>query len=131
MLKSILVVAGAYVLSIVLVLCSDPLLTALFPGDFVDGRIPSDKALAASTGLFILISLLCAWLCARFSPAPRWKRVLAFMIVGELMGLATTIPHWGTAWPHWYWLSWLISWPISCWVAYRIAQARSLDTTAA
>ena len=131
MLKSILVVAGAYVLSIVLVLCSDPLLTALFPGDFVDGRIPSDKALAASTGLFILISLLCAWLCARFSPAPRWKRVLAFMIVGELMGLATTIPHWGTAWPHWYWLSWLISWPISCWVAYRIAQARSPDTTAA
>ena len=131
MLKSILVVAGAYVLSIMLVLCSDPLLTALFPGDFVDGRIPSDKALAASTGLFILISLLCAWLCARFSPPPRWKRVLAFMIVGELMGLATTIPHWGTAWPHWYWLSWLISWPISCWVAYRIAQARSLDTTAA
>ena len=131
MLKSILVVAGAYVLSIVLVLCSDPLLTAMFPGDFVDGRIPSDKALAASTGLFILISLLCAWLCARFSPAPRWKRLLAFMIVGELMGLATTIPHWGTAWPHWYWLSWLISWPISCWVAYRIAQARSPDTTAA
>ena len=125
MLKSILVVAGCYVLSVILVLCSDPLLSALFPGDFAKGHIPSDAALAASTGLFIAISLLCAWLCARFSPAPAWKRVLAFMIVGELMGIASTIPNWNTGWPHWYWLSWLVSWPISCYVAWRIEQARS------
>src|SRR5207253_8181101 len=71
MLKSILVVVGTYVLSVVLVLCSDPLLSALFPGDFVKGRVPSDTALATSTALFILISLLCAWLCARFSPQPK------------------------------------------------------------
>jgi hypothetical protein len=124
MLKSILVVVGTYVLSVVLVLCSDPLLSALFPGDFVSGHIPSDKALVASTGLFIVISLVCAWLCARFSPRPKATRLLAFMIIGELMGVASTIPHWNTAWPHWYWLSWLISWPISCWFAYRIEQAR-------
>jgi hypothetical protein len=124
MLKSILVVVGTYALSVVLVLCSDPLLSALFPGDFAKGRVPSDTALAASTGLFIAISLLCAWLCARFSPQPKAKRVLAFMIVGELMGIASTLPNWSGAWPHWYWLSWLVSWPISCWVAYRIEQAR-------
>jgi len=125
MLKSILVVVGTYVLSVVLVLCSDPLLSALFPGDFAKGHVPSDTALMASTGLFILISLLCAWLCARFSPQRKAKRVLAFMILGELMGIASTIPNWGSGWPHWYWLSWLISWPISCWVAYSIEQARS------
>ena len=130
MLKSILVVVGSYVLSVVLVLCSDPLLTALFPGDFASGHVPSDKALAASTTLFVVISLLCAWICARFSPLPKWKQVLAFMIVGELMGLATTIPHWSTAWPHWYWLSWLISWPISCWIAYRIERARAVPVIA-
>jgi len=124
MLKSILVVVGTYALSVVLVLCSDPLLSALFPDEFATGRIPSDKALAASTGLFILISLLCAWLCARFSPAPKARHVLAFMIIGELMGIASTIPHWNSAWPHWYWLSWLVSWPVSCYVAYRMAQAR-------
>ena len=131
MLKSILVIVGSYVLSIVLVLCSDPLLSALFPGDFVKGNVPSDKALATSTALFILISLLCAWLCARFSPPPKWKQVLAFMIVGELMGIASTIPNWTSPWPHWYWLSWLISWPISCWVAYRIEQARGTRSPAA
>ena len=131
MLKSILVVIGSYVLSIVLVLCSDPLLSAVFPGDFAKGRIPSDKALVASTILFVAISLLCAWLCARFSPAPAWKRVLTFMILGELMGIASTIPNWNGGWPHWYWLSWLVSWPISCWVAYRIEQARAARSPAA
>ncbi|HEY8975037.1 MAG TPA: hypothetical protein VIN75_12515 [Burkholderiaceae bacterium] len=131
MLKSILVVASSYVLSVVLVLCSDPLLTALFPGDFVSGHVPSDKALVASTALFVAISLSCAWLCARFSPRPTARRVLAFMILGELMGLGATIPHWSTDWPHWYWLSWLISWPISCYVGWRIEQARSAPTAVA
>jgi len=42
MLKSIGVVVGSYVLSIVLVLATDPLLSRLFPGDFVKGRIPSN-----------------------------------------------------------------------------------------
>lgn len=131
MLKSILVVVGSYVLSVVLVLCSDPLLSALFPGDFAQGHIPSDAALAASTGLFIATSLLCAWVCARFSPPPSSKRVLAFMLLGELMGLGATIPHWNTGWPHWYWLSWLVSWPVSCYVGWRIAQSRAGARTAA
>ena len=121
MIKSILVVVGTYVLSIALVLCSDPLLSALFPGDFVRGRVPSDKALLASTALFVVISVLCAWLCTRFSPAPKAKHVLAFAILGEVLGLASTIPNWNTGWPHWYWLSWLISWPFSCLLAYRLA----------
>ena len=131
MMKSILVVVGTYVLSIALVFASDPLLSALFPGDFAHGKVPSQAALVASTGLFIAISLLCAWLCAHFSPQPKAKRVLAFMIIGELMGIASTIPNWNTGWPHWYWLSWLLSWPISCWVAYRLEQARSTPRPAA
>ena len=124
MLKSILVIAGSYVLSIVLVLASDPLLSAIFPGDFVHGKVPSQPALATSTALFILISILCAWLCARFAPMPKPRHVLAFMILGELLGIASTIPNWNTGWPHWYWLSWLISWPISCFVGLKIEQRR-------
>ena len=67
MLKSIGVVIGSYVLSIVLVLTTDPLLSRLFPGDFVKGNIPSNTALMASTACFVVISILCAWLCARFA----------------------------------------------------------------
>jgi len=49
MLKSIAVVAGSYLLSVVLVLAADPLLSRIFPGDFLKGRVPFDAALLAST----------------------------------------------------------------------------------
>ena len=37
-----------------------PLLSRLFPGDFVRGRIPSNNALLASTALFVVVSILRA-----------------------------------------------------------------------
>ena len=55
MLKSIAVVVGTYLLSVVLVVASDPLLSRLFRGDFVKGRVPSDTALIASTAFFVVI----------------------------------------------------------------------------
>lgn len=121
MLRSLALVIGCYVLSVVLVLLTDPLLSALFPGDFVAGRIPSTPPLLASTGLFILISILCAWLCARHARTNPWRHVLWFLVLGELMGIAATIPNWSRGWPHWYQLSWLLSWPVSCWLGWRLA----------
>ena len=125
MLKSIAVVAGSYILSVALVLGTDPLLSRLFPGDFVRGRVPSDTALMASTGFFVLISILCAWICARFAPGRAARHVLWFLIVGEVMGIATTIPNWGKGWPHWYGLSWLLTWPVSCWIGLLLARRRA------
>lgn len=131
MLKSIGVVVGAYVLSVALVLCTDPLLSGLFPGDFVRGHVPSNRALAASTAFFVVISIVCAWLCARFSAGNAGKHVLWFFIIGETMGIVATIPNWNKGWPHWYWLSWLIAWPISCWIGLKLApRSRSLHATA-
>lgn len=121
MLKSIAAVAGSYLLSILLVLFTDPLLSLLFPGDFVTGHIPSDTVLGASTALFVVISILCAWLCARFAPNRPSRHVLWFFIIGEVMGIAATIPNWSKGWPHWYWLSWLLTWPLSCWIGLRLA----------
>jgi hypothetical protein len=129
MLKSIGVVGGSYVLSIILVLATDPLLTLLFPGDFVRDHVPSDTALAASTACFVVVSILCAWLCARFAPRRAAQHVLAFFIIGELMGIAATIPNWSKGWPHWYWLSWLLTWPVSCWIGLLIA-GRKADAPA-
>ncbi|HLY62781.1 MAG TPA: hypothetical protein VKV95_18715 [Terriglobia bacterium] len=124
MFKSIAVVAGSYILSIALVLATDPLLSRLFPGDFVRGRLPSNNALMASTACFVIVSILCAGLCARFAPRNAAKHVLWFFIVGEVMGLAATIPNWSTNWPHWYWLSWLLSWPVSCWIGLLLGARR-------
>jgi hypothetical protein len=120
MLKSIATVLGSYLLSVVMVLCTDPLLSLLFPGDFVQGHIPSNTALLASTALFVLVSILCAWVCARFAPFRAGRHVLWFFALGEIMGLAATIPNWSKDWPHWYWLSWLLTWPVSCWLGLRL-----------
>jgi len=49
MLKSVGVVIGSYVLSVVLVFATDPLLSLIFPGEFAKGNVPSNRALIAST----------------------------------------------------------------------------------
>ena len=131
MLKSIGVVLGSYVLSIVLVLATDPLLSRLFPGDFVRGRIPSHTALLASTFFFVVVSIFCAWVCARFAPRRAGMHVLWFLITGEIMGIGATIPNWSKGWPHWYWLSWLLTWPISCWLGLLLAGRRDNEPTPA
>jgi hypothetical protein len=125
MFKSIAVVVGSYLLSVVLVLATDPLLSRLFPGDFVQGRIPSSAALMASTALFVVVSILCAWLCARFAPSRAARHVLWFFIVGEAMGSVAIILNWSKGWPHWYGLSWLLTWPVSCWIGLLFAGRRS------
>jgi len=130
MLKSIGVVVGSYLLSVVLVVATDPLLSRLFPGDFVRGRIPSDNALIASTALFVVVSILCAWVCARFAPSRAGWHVLWFFIIGEVMGIVATIPNWSKGWSHWYWLSWLLTWPVSCWIGLLIGGRRAESTSA-
>ena len=130
MLKSIGVVLGSYVLSVVLVLCTDPMLSRIFPGDFVQGQVPSDKALMASTAFFVVISIFCAWICARFAPGRASRHVLWFFILGEVMGIASIIPNWNKGWPHWYWLSWLLAWPVACWIGLKLAGQKEMRVTA-
>ncbi len=131
MFKSIAVVVGSYMLSIILVMATDPLLSHLFPGDFVKDHIPSTTPLVASTAFFVVISILCAWVCARFAPSRAGRHVLWFFILGEVMGLGFTIPNWSKGWPHWYWLSWLLTWPVSCWIGLMLGRRRDREPSAA
>jgi uncharacterized membrane protein len=122
MLKSIAVVLGSYLLSIVLVFASGPLLSLIFPGEFAKDHVPSNPALMASTALFVVVSIFCAWVCARFAPSPAAKHALWFFILGEVMGLAATISNWSKPYPHWYWISWLVAWPVGCWIGFLLAR---------
>ena len=130
MLKSIGIVLGSYALSIVLVLASDPLLSRIFPGDFDRGHIPSTTPLMWSTVFFVIVSIFCAWICARFAPRRPGMHVLWFFILGEVLGIASSIPNWSKGWPHWYSLAWLISWPMSCWIGFALG-ARRVEPTPA
>jgi hypothetical protein len=120
-IQSIAVVLGSYLLSVALVMGTNPLLSRLFPGQFAGDHVPSNTALAVSTGLFVIVSILCAWICARFAPGRAARHVLWFFALGEVMGIAMTIPNWSKPWPHWYWLSWLLAWPVSCWLGLRMS----------
>ena len=131
MLKSIAVVVGSYVLSILLVVCSNPILSRVFPGEFAEGHVPSNTALMASTAAFVLVSIFCAWVCARFAPANPAKHVLWFFILGEVMGSVITILNWSKGWPKWYWLSWLLTWPISCWIGLKLKSRETSKAQAA
>ncbi len=125
MLKSIAVVLGSYLLSIVLVFATNPLLSLIFPGEFAKDHVPSNPALLASTACFVVVSIFCAWVCARFAPSPAAKHVLWFFVLGEVLGIATTIPSWSKPWPHWYSISWLLTWPVSCWIGLLLAKRRA------
>ena len=130
MLKSIAVVVGSYLLSVVLVIATDPLLSRLFPGDFEKGRIPSNTALVASTACFAVVSVICAWVCARFAPDRAARHVLWFFILGEVMGIVAIVPGWNKGWPHWYGLSWLVIWPVGCWIGLKLAGRRAESASA-
>jgi hypothetical protein len=125
MLKSIAVVLGSYLLSVVLVVATDPLLSHMFPGEYVRGQLPSDRVLLTSTACFVVVSIFCAWLCARFAPGRAARHVLWFFILGEVMGIVSTIPNRSKGWPHWYWLSWLLTWPVSCWIGLLLSGRRA------
>ena len=125
MLRSLGVVAGSSVLSVLLVIATDPLLSVVCPGDFVRNRIPSTVALVTSTLLFVIASFVCAWVCARFAPTRPALLVLWFIGIGEVMGIAAAVPNWSNGWPHWYWLAWILTWPASCYLGLLLAQHRS------
>ncbi len=131
MLKSVAVVLGSYILSFPLVFASNPLLKRLFPGEFDKGHVPATNPLIASTACFIVISIFCAWLCARFAPGNPGKHVLSFWILGQVMGIVFTIVGWKSGWPHWYALAWVFSWPVSCWIGLMLLGGRRTAKAAA
>lgn len=121
LLKSIASVAGSYVLSIVLVRLSDPLLHALFPKDYVQGKPIPDTLLWVSTALFVLVSILCAWICAKTAPGQVLTHIVWFFAIGEIMGLVATIFNWGKV-PHWYSVAWLVLWIPAVWIGWKLAR---------
>jgi len=120
-LKSIACVGGSYVLCVVLVLLGDVLLHALFPKDYVQGTPVPVGLLWVSTAIFVAASILCAWICAKTAPGRALAHVIWFFAIGEVMGLATTVPNWGKM-PHWYSISWLLLWVPAVWIGWKLAR---------
>lgn len=120
-LRSTASILGSYVLTILLVVLSDPLLHALFPKDYVAGKPIPDTLLWVSTAIFFVVSIFCAWLCARTAPGRVAAHVIWFFAIGEIMGLGSTYANWGKV-PHWYSVAWLVAWIPAVWIGYKLAR---------
>jgi hypothetical protein len=122
--KSILSVLGSYALSVVLVWATDPLLAALFPNDYKKGQMIPDGLLWLSIALFTVVSILCAWVCAKLAPSKVRTHVLTFFALGEIMGLVFTVVGWDKTpqeMPHWCSITWLLGWIPAVWIGWKLA----------
>lgn len=111
-LRSIGAVVVSYLVVFILVLLSDPLLSRMYPGLYVEGQVPPAFVLRMSTYAFVIASILGGAICVRMAPSRPGKHLFWLFILGEVMGLATTIMNWNKGWPHWYSLVWLAVWPV-------------------
>lgn len=113
--RSAVAVALAYIVVFAIVMCSDPILSRIFPGQYVAGAVPPLFLLWTTTAIFALASILGGWICVRMAPSKPSTHLLALFILGEALGLVFTALNWGK-WPHWHSLVWLVVWPVCIWI---------------
>ena len=120
-LKSIASILGSYILTILLVMLSDPLLHALFPKDYVEGKPTPDTLLWLSTAIFFSSPSSAPGSARSTAPGKVLTHVLWFFAIGEIMGLGATYANWGKV-PHWYSVAWLVLWIPAVWIGWKLAR---------
>jgi hypothetical protein len=119
LLRSVASVVLSYVVVYGIVFASDPVLTHLFPGQYVSGKVPPTFLIWISTAIFAVASIFGGWLCVVLAPSKPGTHLLILFVVGEALGIFFTVHNWGV-WPHWMSFVWLIVWPVFLWIGGRI-----------
>jgi hypothetical protein len=109
MIRTIAAVLGGWAAVGVLVVATDVVLGLFYPNEYQPGQIPPPFLSAVSLVTSVVYSVLGGWLTARVSARKHWAHILAVMIWGELMGVASTILTWNQM-PHWYQIGLLAGW---------------------
>jgi nitrate/nitrite transporter NarK len=119
LLRSVASVVLGYIVVYGIVFASDPVLARLFPGQYVQGKVPPTYLMWISTAIYALASILGGWLCVTLAPARKGMHLFILFAIGEALGIFFTIHNWGV-WPHWMSFVWLIVWPLFLWIGGRI-----------
>ena len=82
----------------------------LFPDQYVHGKLPPDHLAAISLATSTLWSIIGVHITAWIAPRKPWHHILALVIWGELMGIASSIATWGQI-QMWYQIGLLLLWP--------------------
>jgi hypothetical protein len=114
-LRSIGSVVISYVVVYLFIVLSDPLLSRLFPGQYVRDKVPPTLQLLIGTAIFAVASMVGGMLCVRIAPAKPGIHLLVLFAVGEIAGVISAVAIW-KSWPHWYSIAWLALWPVGLWI---------------
>ena len=109
MIRSILAVLLGWAAVGVLVVSTDGVLHMLFPDQYVHGKLPPDHLAAISLATSTLWSIIGGYITAWIAPRKPWHHILALVIWGELMGIASCIATWGQI-QAWYQIGLLLLW---------------------
>jgi hypothetical protein len=112
--RAILGVVAGYAAIGVLVVLTDQLFAALVPG-FRGMVQPPLYYFLISLATDFLYSIVGGYLCGLIARERVRGAVLALMIAGEVIGLATQVFLWNMV-PHWFGLGLLVLYPIGVWL---------------
>ena len=118
MLRFIASVAAGYLGTGVLIVLTDLAFAALTPG-FKSISPPPLYYFVTSLVTDTVYSVAGGYLCAVIARAAARKAAIGVIVVGELMGLVSTVALWGTA-PHWFSLGLLAIYPPAVWIGAQL-----------
>ncbi len=107
--RSVLSVLAGWATVGALVVATDAALAAIFPGDYIAGRLPPDSLAAASLATSTIWSVAGGWVTARLAPFKPWHHILGLILWGELLGFVSAALTWGQT-QLWYQAGLLIMW---------------------
>ncbi len=124
MWRSVAAVVSGYLITGVLIVATDQIFALTVPG-FKQMAMPPDYYFAISIATDALYSAVGGWLCAAIAKKRVRDHVLALIVLGEAVGVASTIALWSTV-PHYFSFALLAIYPPAVWVGSRFRKA-SLD----
>jgi hypothetical protein len=123
MLRKILAALLGYAFIGVLIAGTDRLYAQMIPG-FGSMSVPPTFYFVISMFTDTIYTLIGGWLCALISRGDR-HATLGLIVLGELMGLASTVYLWKTV-PHYYSFFLLIVYPPAVWIGTKLRKSTAI-----
>ncbi len=121
MWRSIAAVVFGYLITGVLIVITDQIFALTIPG-FKQMAMPPDFYFAISIVTDALYSAAGGWTCAAIANRRVGDHVLALIVLGELVGVASTVALWGTV-PHYFSFALLAIYPPAVWLGSKLKKA--------
>jgi hypothetical protein len=119
MLRSIGAVLAGYISIAILVVSTDFVIAGFKPGEYRPGQMPPAIYFVISLFTAPLYSVVGGYVCAWLARVCQNRHVLALIVFGEAMGVASAIAFRGQQ-PVWYGLALLVLYPPAVWLGGRL-----------